>query len=104
MRTLIDVRDAMDCYIDVALYGKTGEVYNLGGKNALLVGDFLKMLVKLSSSKIHYEPDPKLFRPVDITLQVPDTNKFERLNGWEPIYSLEESVAFLLKEIREIMN
>lgn len=104
LRTLIDVRDAMDCYIDVALFGKIGEVYNLGGKNALLVGDFLKMLVKLSSSKIHYEPDPKLFRPVDITLQVPDTNKFERLNGWEPIYSLEESVEFLLKEIREIMS
>ncbi len=104
LRTLIDVRDAMDCYIDTALYGKIGEAYNLGGKNALLVGDFLKMLIKYSSAKILCEPDPSLFRPVDITLQVPDTSKFEKLNNWRPIYSLEESVEFLLKEVREIMN
>ena len=37
LRTLIDARDAMDCYIDVALYGEIGEAYNLGGKHALLV-------------------------------------------------------------------
>ena len=104
LRTLIDVRDAMDCYIDVALYGKVGEAYNLGGKNALLVGDFLKMLIKYSSTKISCEPDPSLFRPVDITLQVPDTSKFEQLNNWNPIYTLEQSVEFLLKEVREIMN
>ena len=29
LRTLIDVRDAMDCYIDIALYGKPGETMEL---------------------------------------------------------------------------
>jgi len=104
LRTLIDARDAMDCYIDVALYGEIGEAYNLGGKHALLVGDFLRMLIKYSSTTIKCEPDPSLFRPVDITLQVPDTRKFENISGWEPIYSLEDSVAFLLEEVREIMS
>ncbi len=104
LRTLIDVRDAMDCYWKVALYGQIGEAYNLGGKNALMVGEFLEKLVKFSTKKINCKPDPKLFRPVDITLQVPDTSKFENICSWKPKYSLEESVDFLLEEVRQIMN
>jgi len=104
LRTLIDARDAMDCYWNVALFGEIGEAYNLGGKNSLMVGEFLEKLVKYSSVDINCEPDPKLFRPVDITLQVPDTSKYESLCNWEPIYTLEESVEFLLKEVRQIMR
>ena len=99
-----DARDAMDCYWNVAVFGEIGEAYNLGGKNSLMVGEFLEKLVKYSSVKINCEPDPNLFRPVDITLQVPDTSKYEALCNWEPIYTLEESVEFLLKEVREIMR
>ena len=69
-----------------------------------MVGEFLEKLVKYSSVDINCEPDPKLFRPVDITLQVPDTSKYEALCNWEPIYTLEESVEFLLKEVRQIMR
>ena len=65
---------------------------------------FLADAHKVLLTTIKCEPDPSLFRPVDITLQVPDTRKFENISGWKPIYSLEESVEFLLQEVREIMS
>jgi GDPmannose 4,6-dehydratase/GDP-4-dehydro-6-deoxy-D-mannose reductase len=79
IRTLIDVRDAMDCYWKVANLGKPGEAYNLGGTFTASVGDVLKMLIEKSSNEIECELDPSLLRPADVTLQVPDCSKFLNL-------------------------
>ena len=50
--------------------------------------------------EIKSEIDPKLFRPTDVTLQIPNTSKFEAETGWKPKYSFEESVEFLLNHCR----
>ncbi len=100
-RTLIDVRDAMSAYWYAATYGISGEVYNMGGTTVIKVGEFLDILKKLAKVPIKSSVDPALLRPTDVTLQIPDTSKFEKETGWKPKYSFEESVKYLLEHCRK---
>ena len=100
-RTLIDVRDAMESYWVASTRGRPGEIYNIGGTTIIKVGEFLDVLKKLAKTSIPSRVDPALLRPADVTLQIPDTSKFERETGWKPKYSFEESVVFLLEHCRK---
>ncbi|MDD5473256.1 MAG: GDP-mannose 4,6-dehydratase [Candidatus Methanoperedens sp.] len=100
IRTIIDVRDAMESYWVATTKCDFGEVYNIGGTTVIKVGDFLDMLKKLAKCEIPSKPDTKLFRPSDVTLQIPDVSKFMNKTGWKPRYSFEESVQHLLDHCR----
>ena len=105
VRTIIDVRDAMESYWVATEKCKFGEAYNIGGATVIKVGEFLEELKKLSVCKIPTRPDPKLFRPSDVTLQIPDVSKFTKQTGWHPKYSFKESVKLLLDYCRnEVKN
>ena len=103
-RTLIDVRDATESYWVALTRGKLGETYNIGGNSVITVGEFLETLKKYARCPIKSEVDPALLRPVDITLQIPDTSKFENETGWKPKYSFEESIIFLLEHCRKVIQ
>jgi len=100
VRTIIDVRDAMEAYWVAATVCLPGEAYNIGGTTVISVGDFLDTLISLSRVRIETELDQRLLRPADVTLQVPCTKKFEAATGWRPRYSFEESVSHLLEYCR----
>jgi GDP-4-dehydro-6-deoxy-D-mannose reductase len=100
VRTLIDVRDAMEAYWIAVLHCKPGEVYNIGGKKTISVGEFLELLKKKAKVKIVSRENPALLRPHDVTLQIPETSKFEAATHWEPKIDFEESVNGLLAEWR----
>ena len=102
VRTLIDVRDAMESYWVASRRGTPGEVYNIGGVTSIEVGEFLAVLKSLARCPIPSEQDPALLRPSDVTLQIPDTSKFLAATGWKPRYSFDESVAFLLDHCRGV--
>jgi GDPmannose 4,6-dehydratase/GDP-4-dehydro-6-deoxy-D-mannose reductase len=99
-RTIIDVRDAMAAYWAALERGEPGEVYNIGGRTTLSVGEFLDVLRDLATCPIPTRLDPALLRPADITLQIPDTSKFEAATGWRPTIPFEESVRHLLDHCR----
>ena len=101
VRTIIDVRDAMESYWAATTKCEFGEAYNIGGTKVITVGEFLNLLKKHALCKIPSKPDPKLFRPSDVTLQIPDTTKFRNRTGWKPKYKFEESVKFLLEQCRK---
>jgi GDP-mannose 4,6-dehydratase len=100
VRTLIDVRDAMESYWIAAAKGRVGEVYNIGGNKVISVGQFLELLKSRARCAIPSRLDPALLRPADVTLQIPDVSKFQRETGWAPRYSFEESVEMLLAHMR----
>jgi GDPmannose 4,6-dehydratase/GDP-4-dehydro-6-deoxy-D-mannose reductase len=101
VRTLIDVRDAMEAYWVTVEKCSPGEVYNIGGTTVMKVGEFLEVLKKLAKKPIKSKVDPNLLRPADVTLQIPNTDKFTQATGWTPKYSFEQSMAFLLDYWRE---
>lgn len=96
VRTLIDVRDAMSAYWAALHGGVPGEVYNIGGKWSLTVGEFLEQLKTRARVPIPSRVDPQLLRPSDVTLQIPCCDKFIQATNWAPRYSPEASVDFLL--------
>jgi len=103
VRTLIDVRDAMESYWVASQKCDYGVPYNIGGHTIISVGNFLQLLKEQASCDIPSEVDPSLLRPVDVTLQVPDVTLFTDKTGWKPKKSFEDSVEFLLNHYRNIV-
>jgi len=102
VRTLIDVRDAMESYWVACQHCDYGVPYNVGGNTIVTVGEFLDILKSKSTSFVESTVDENLLRPVDVTLQVPEVSKFFNVTGWRPKYSIEDSVEFLLDHYRDI--
>lgn len=96
VRTIIDVRDAMESYWVALKKCKFGEVYNIGGPMIITVGQILEILKKKANTNIPSRLDSGLLRPADVTLQIPDVSKFQKETSWKPKYSFEESISFLL--------
>lgn len=103
VRSIIDVRDIAESYWVAINKCDYGDAYNIGVQRPTTVGEFLNILLKHSTVNIPHEQDPKLLRPVDVTLQIPDVSKFTNKTGWIPKYSLEDSVKFLLEYYRNIV-
>lgn len=101
VRTIIDIKDAMEAYWITACKGKIGEIYNMGGTTTVNIGEFLKLLKKKATKEIRAKVDPKLLRPTDVTLQIPSTKKFFKHTGWKPKVKFEDSIESLLNEFRE---
>ena len=101
VRTMIDVRDAMNSYWQAALYCEPGEAYNIGGPKVITVGEFLNILKNMAKTEIPTRVNPDLLRPSDVTLQIPDISKFVAATNWEAKYSFEESIEHLLNYWRE---
>lgn len=100
VRTLIDVRDAMESYWIATEKCLPGEVYNIGGTTVIKVGEFLDLLKKHAKKRIPSAVDRSLLRPADVTLQIPDTTKFRARTGWKPRYAFDDSVRYLLEHCR----
>ena len=101
VRTLIDVRDAMAAYWEALRFCAPGEAYNIGGTTTMKVGEFLGRLIAMARVPVHARVDPALLRPADVTLQIPNVEKFAAATGWSPHYSFEESMEHLLQYWRE---
>ena len=105
IRTFADVRDMVKAYWMIALKtietGKYGEVYNIGGNVTMSIKQMLEELLKMTDKKIEVIVDPSLLRPSDVTLQIPDTSKFERFTGWKPEIPFTQTLKDILDYWRE---
>ena len=101
IRTIMDVRDAVRAYWMMMEKSPAGEVYNIGGDTTVTVKEILNKLIEYSDKDIEYKTDPSLLRPSDVTLQIPNTDKFKKLTGWEPEIKYEDTLLDLLNYQRE---
>jgi GDP-4-dehydro-6-deoxy-D-mannose reductase len=99
VRTFIDVREAAEAYWVATQKCKMGEVYNIGGSVGISIREFLEMLIYKMGVPVFTEEDPKLLRPSDITVQIPDMSKFTRDTGWKPCIPFNKSVDFFIEEL-----
>ena len=103
LRTWSDVRDAVRAYyLLVTENPVAGEYYNIGGSYTCTVRNMLEHLISLSTvDGIEVVVDPDRLRPIDADLQIPDTTKFKKHTGWEPVISFEKTMLDLLNYWRE---
>lgn len=102
-RDFTDVRDMVAAYLLAIEKGKEGDVYNLGSGISYKISDILDKLLSLSKIKISVKVDPTLFRPSDEPELLCDNQKFVRLTGWKPAYSLEQTLKDTLDYWRKII-
>ncbi len=103
LRTFADVRDAVNAYyLLLTKNPKPGEIYNIGGNYSCTVGEMLKYLISLSTSKkIKIITDRARLRPIDADLQIPDTTKFYKATGWRPKITFKQTMQDLLNYWRK---
>ena len=96
VRTFCDVRDAVWAYWLLVRQCAPGEVYNIGGNRTMTIGEALNILLSFSKTAFEVVVDPKLLRPSDVTLQIPCTDKFRAVTGWEPEIPFEKTLEDML--------
>ena len=100
-RTLLDGRDVVRGYWMLLEHGEPGQVYNIGDTEEVKLRDVLKILLHMAKVKIHVRQDPALIRPIDIPTQIADATRFVEVTGWQPNYTVPESLEWLLDTMRK---
>lgn len=106
IRTIAHVKDAVRAYWLMAEKCPAGEVYNIGGKTTMNVGQYLEKMIAMSNlkrSEIKIKVDKSLLRPSDVTLQIPCCDKFRKATGWKPEHDYTTIFKDLLYYWREIL-
>jgi GDP-4-dehydro-6-deoxy-D-mannose reductase len=91
-RDWTDVRDMVHAYWLVTEKGQPGEVYNIASGQSRTVKEMLDVLLSLSKAKIEVKPDPARMRPSDVEILEGDSSKFNKVTGWKPKISLEQTL------------
>ncbi|MHB0857293.1 MAG: GDP-mannose 4,6-dehydratase [Anaerolineae bacterium] len=100
-RDFTDVRDVARAYRLALEHGVAGAVYNIGSGVAVAIREVLNILLDLARVDVSVEPDPARLRPSDTPISVCDAQRFIAQTGWQPRYSLRESLRDVLDDWRE---
>jgi GDPmannose 4,6-dehydratase len=97
-RVIMDVRDCVKAYYLLMQRFTPGEAYNVGGDTVYSIGQVLDMMLAMRglAGKVEKRVDPKLVRPIDIPVQICNTDKCRTLTGWKPEIRLEKTLEDLL--------
>jgi GDP-4-dehydro-6-deoxy-D-mannose reductase len=104
VRDFTDVRDVVRAYRLLATRGEPGEIYNLGSGRGTRLADALEILRELAGVPIEVYVDPARVRPVDQPLLVADASKLRAATGWEPLFSIEATLADMLEDWRTALR
>ena len=97
IRDFIDVRDAVRAFAVLALQGRSGSVYNVCTGRAVPVQEAVNGILRLARTPIRLEYEPARPRADNIPEQVGDSRRLQRLTGWSPQITLEQSLADMLE-------
>lgn len=100
VRDFTDVRDVVRGYRLLATKGVAGEIYNLGSGRGTRLADALEFLRSRATAPVEVFVDPARVRPVDQPLLVADASKLRAATGWEPAFTIEQTLADMLDDWR----
>ncbi len=101
-RVVIDVDDCVRAYYELMLKfdaDSNGQAYNVCGSRESVkkMEYFTDKLIELSGlDSIEKKIDQRVFRPIDIMIQVGCTEKIQERIGWKPTISIDQTLANLL--------
>ena len=98
VRVVIDVRDCVRAYyLLMKSDDSLGKVFNVCGDIPRKMGFYTDELIGLSNLKgVEKWVNPKYYRPIDIAYQHGDCTDLKRITGWEPNYTIKETLSDLL--------
>lgn len=92
IRELLDVRDVVRAYRLLMHHGEPGEVYNIATGCGHRIGDLANTMVSFADRAVELRPDAEFIRPVEVERLVGDPTKIKQRTGWEPEFSLAETL------------
>jgi len=99
-REFNDVRDVVRAYRLLVLRGRAGSVYNVCSGVAYSIAELARRLMELSTRTLTLRQDPSLTRAVEPSRVVGDPGKLKAETGWQPEFSLDETLRAILDEAR----
>jgi len=104
VRDFIDVRDVVRAYRLLGQHGQPGEIYNLGSGQGTKIADALEYLRSQATKTVPVRVDPARVRPVDQPLLIADASKLRAAVGWEPRYTIKQTLADMLEFCRKTLS
>jgi GDP-4-dehydro-6-deoxy-D-mannose reductase len=92
-RDFTDVRDIVRAYRLLAESGSPGQPYLVCSGTSVSIQHILDTLIKISGIEVEIVKDPDLDRPLDTPIIYGNYAKIYRETGWQPSYSLEQSLS-----------
>jgi GDP-4-dehydro-6-deoxy-D-mannose reductase len=100
-RVVIDVRDCVNAYYLLMMNPSSyGKVFNVCGEQVHKMQFFTDKLIEASGipyDEIEQRIDNKLYRPIDIEIQIGDSTELKEITGWSPKYTIEKCMEDLLE-------
>jgi UDP-glucose 4-epimerase len=98
------VSDVVGALIDLAESPKAaGEVFNIGSGNEITILDLAKKIKELTSStsEIVFVPYDQAYEEgfEDMQRRVPDTRKLREITGYQPKFTLEQTLERVIDHI-----
>ncbi len=100
-RDLTDVRDMVRAYLLLMEHGRRGEAYNIGTGQTWSMQTVLERMVSLVSLRVEIRREAELLRPTEQSVVRVDASKIQRETGWEPVYSLDQTIRDTLAAWRQ---
>lgn len=98
-REFLDVRDVVEAYRLILETGQPGLAYNVGSGVSVPIGLLLEKLCAMAGVQPELEIDPQRYRPTDAH-PVLDATRLHEHTGWQPRFSLDQTLADALAELR----
>jgi GDP-4-dehydro-6-deoxy-D-mannose reductase len=95
-----DVRDVVRAYRMLATEGAPGEVYNVCSGRGTSVAEVAELLLERATRPLRLVQDPTLVRHVETPRLVGDPAKLRATTGWEPEYTLGQTLSDVLAAAR----
>jgi len=95
-RDFSDVRDIVRAYVLLLEQGAPGEVYNLGAGRSYAIRELLDRLLAFAGVDCDIQIDPERYRPLTVPDVVCDASRARAACGWQPLISLDQTLAELL--------
>ena len=102
-RDFLDVRDVCSAYVKLLatpVQPLAKRVVNIASGQPRCISEILETLLKLSEAVISVEQDLERLRPSDIPFAAGDSALIKSLTGWQPVFSLNETLLALLNDFR----
>lgn len=99
-RDFTDVRDVARALELLAVGGQPGGVYNVASERSYSVQECLDMLTAHARVPLRVVEDPARMRAADIPEQIGSAARLRASTGWQPDYSLNDSLAAVLEDHR----
>ncbi len=98
IRDFLDVRDVVRAYfLLLKSDGGNSEIYNICSGFGTSIQNIIDLLCKITNTMPSFRVDSKLLRPVENRIVTGSYEKINKLCGWKPEITLEDSITSIVE-------